>query len=1553
MATSWRLLLNRTLPATRHPHAHHSLPSPSRLSRLSSPRRHPATLHASRLAPSLATSPSLLSSAPRVSPLPARRASSRHTLSRAASVRAAADAGSDGVGPATAEAPSPPAAAPAAAVDPAVAGSSLRRRFLEFYAARGHAVLPSASLVPADPTVLLTIAGMLPFKPVFLGQVGSPRSPIAPSPPPMPPSPHPCPHPPTHAPIPPPMPPSPHPCPHPPTHAPIPPPMPPSPHPCPHPPTHAPIRPPMPPSPHPCPHPPTHAPIPPPMPPSAHPCPLPPTHGPIPPPMPPSPHPWPHPPTHAPVPPPLAPSPHPCPHPPTHASIPSHAPLFFHPMLSLLLSCSHRPFPTPQSYKSHFHLCGAEQCAPSMPSSAPLLCRAVRPFYAEQCRSACVGDNEPAPRCVRSNDVENVGRTPRHHTTRLAICPSTIPPTFHQVPPSVPRATTSQRCVRTNDVENVGRTARHHTFFEMLGNFSFGDYFKQDACQWAWQLATQEFGIPEERIWVSVFRDDDETYAIWKDQVGVSPERIQRLDEEDNFWASGPTGPCGPCSELYYDFHPERGIEGADMGDDWRLIEFDNLVCIESNRSTPAPAQPPPALMCCDLGDDSRFIEFYNLVFMESNRRDDGGLEALRCKNIDTGLGLERLAQILQQVPSNYETDLIFPIVQRAAQLAGVDYHSADEDTKRMLKVIGDHARAVVHLVADGVSPSNLGRGYVVRRLVRRLVRTARLLGINSGSGATTTHTDTANGNGSAAGGGDSAFLPIIAQQVGMKPPPCSICFAAAACLTLPASNPPFMYLCPFYVPIHPVLHLAVSTPPSQPLHLLSLPPPPPVRGRQGAATSSSANAPVLPPLRAPRRLPYPPPPPSPPPGDSDEQGHQQQRGGARRASGGGVPGGAWNAGGAVIAISADINSNVAERAEGVVEEPRAALPVIAMSADINSNVEERAERVVEELRREEERFVATLERGEKMLDLLLSQALAHAADAAAAGGEGGEGAGVAAGAVLSGRDAFVLYDTYGFPVEITEEVARERGVAVDMAGFEREMAAQRKQSQAAHSAIKLAVGGAAADLAGQVPETEFVGYSCLASSSPVLALVVEGKVVERAAAGQAVDVVLARTPFYAEGGGQIADWGHMRVLQGGGGEGGAVVRVRDVQRAGGGLWLHRGEVEEGEVCVGDEVEAVVDEEQRLRAQAHHTATHLLQAALREQLGPDVAQAGSLVAFDRLRFDFHFPRAVMPAELTAVEARVNKWIAAGAAVTAAVMPIADAKAAGAIAMFGEKYGDEVRVIDVPGISMELCGGTHVGNTAHIRAFKLLSEAGIAAGVRRIEAVAGEAAVDLLHQWDGVVKALSSSLKVHSPPPSRCALLLPQGVSMQALRLLTAYPHVCSAPVVALLHYLVKAEEVPARVAALQEELRAARSEAESLRGDLAVARSQLLLGQAETVGAMGCRVLVAELPGVTADALKTAAESLAAQLSGGSSESAVVLASGSSEEGKVAIVALLSPAVVKAGVNAGKLAGAMARVCGGGGGGRPNFAQAGGRQPEKLPEALAVGRAELMKQLGA
>ncbi|CAI5476271.1 unnamed protein product [Closterium sp. Yama58-4] len=971
-------------------------------------------------------------------------------------------------------------------------------------------------------------------------------------------------------------------------------------------------------------------------------------------------------------------------------------------------------------------------------------------------------------------------------------------------------------------------------------------------------------------------------------------------------------------------------------------------------------------------------------------------------------------APMPRQVPSNYETGLIFPIVQCAAELAGVDYHSANDDTKRMLNV----------------NPS----------LLAQVCPTTM------------------------------ALLPLAS----VRPPP------------YPAQLFLFLGRRHYAGSVLDASHLISSRCGCTDLHTLLHTSAVPVQVIGDHATA------------------------------------------VVHLVADGVSPSNLSRGYVMIAMSKDINSNVIDRAEGVVEDLRCkerqwGNGVIAMSADINNNVGERVERVVEELQREDERFVGTLERGEKMLHLLLSQALSAAIDSAAddaaadgaaadgavAGREGGEGGGRPTGAVLSGRDAFVLYDMYGFPVEITEEVARERGVAVDMAGFKQQMTAQSRQSGAqCHQA---GLGGAAADLAGQVPETEFVGYSSLASSSPVVALVVDCKVVEHAAAGQAVDVVLARTPFYAEGGGQIGDWGHMRVLQGtqgeGEGEGGrAVVRVRDVQRAGGGLWLHRGRAQvrgegmraqvrgegmraqvrgEGmrvQVRVSAEVRAEVKlwfhfkfsphaSSSSLRSapprvpfppllQAHHTATHLLQAALREQLGPDVAQAGSLVAFDRLRFDFHFPRALTPKELATVESRVNRRIVAGADITAAVMPIADAKAAWAIAMFGENYGDEVcvggrgragrgfrmcegaggawagpspvgtkygagaiamfgekyvhgsehvsrlqhtypprpllpplsspspssttlalsflqyprpllpplssplqvRVIDVPGISMELCGGTHVGNTAHIRAFKLLSEAGMAAGVRRIEAVAGEAAVELLHQWDGVVKAFSSSLKVRPCPPFRSSL------------------HTHSS---AALGMQVKAEEVLARVALLQEELRAASFCMHSLE------IHHLCIHHFPSVSLVLLSVLVAELPGVTSDALKSAAESLAAQLSASSD-------GGSSEEGKVAIVALLSPAVsgscllcahahlmlflrhfpqshpfipcklavsgltpthsrhplscllppncllplapptcppfpprrvpqvVKAGVNVGKLAGTMARVCGGGGGGRPN-----------------------------
>lgn len=835
------------------------------------------------------------------------------------------------------------------------------------------------------------------------------------------------------------------------------------------------------------------------------------------------------------------------------------------------------------------------------------------------------------------------------------------------------RVCTSQKCVRTGDVENVGVTTRHHTFFEMMGSFSFGDYFKREACQWAWEMATEEFKLPVDRIWVSVYEEDDETFNIWKDQVGVAGCRVQRLGASDNFWSSGPQGPCGPCSELYYDTRPERGDEGA------------------------------------DLGDDTRFIEFYNLVFMQSNRLEDGTLEDLRKKNIDTGLGLERLAQILQKVPNNYETDLIFPIIEVAARLAGVKYHETDEKTKTKLKVIGDHARAVVYLISDGVSPSNMGRGYIVRRLIRRAVRMGRLLGIQSGTESTD-------------GTDDGTFLPIVARQV------------------------------------------------------------------------------------------------------------------------------------------------------------------VAMSGAVDPAVKGNAGRIYEELRREEVKFVQTLERGEKLLEELL--------DAAGKEGEGGE-------RVLAGKDAFTLYDTYGFPVEITEEVAMERGVGVDMEGFQEEMEVQRKRAQAAHNAVKMTVGGAIEDLSSELSQTDFLGYTSLFSESTISAIIRGGDIVSSVETGEEVEVVLDRTPFYAESGGQVGDCGVLEVSPGG-----ARLAVSATRRAPGGtLWLHRARLEEGQLALGDKVTATVDPELRGRATAHHTATHLLQAALKQVLGSDTSQAGSLVAFDRLRFDFNCPRSVTDEEIVRIEDLVNTWIGQAVPLESTVMALDEAKAAGAVAMFGEKYGEEVRVVNVPQISMELCGGTHVKNTSEIRGFKVISEAGIASGVRRIEAVAGPAVIDYLNSRDGILKSLSSNLKV-------------------------------------------RADEVPTRVNLLQDELRLARGEAADLRGQLAVAKAELLAGGAVTVGTTDARVLVASLESVDAESLKTASERLLERMG---DPGAVVL--GSTFEGKVSIVAAFSPKVVKAGLQAGKFVGAVAKICGGGGGGRPNLAQAGGKMPEKLPEALDQARRDLEKAL--
>jgi alanyl-tRNA synthetase len=820
--------------------------------------------------------------------------------------------------------------------------------------------------------------------------------------------------------------------------------------------------------------------------------------------------------------------------------------------------------------------------------------------------------------------------------------------------PDFPRATTSQKCIRTNDIENVGRTARHHTFFEMLGNFSFGDYFKEQAIEWGWEISTQVFKLPPERLVVSVFEDDDEAFAIWRDKIGVNPLRIKRLGADDNFWVSGPTGPCGPCSELYYDFHPELGNEHI------------------------------------DLEDDSRFIEFYNLVFMQYNRDVDGNLTPLANKNIDTGMGLERMAQILQDVPNNYETDLIFPIVQTAADIAGIDYFSSDEKTKTSLKVIGDHVRAVVHMIADGIRAENTGRGYILRRLIRRVVRHGRLIGI------------------------DTEFTTKVAESA------------------------------------------------------------------------------------------------------------------------------------------------------------------IAMSEVAYPNVREKAEKIKLELQREEVQFLKTLGNGEKLLANIIADALSQGVKE------------------ISGKDAFTLFDTHGFPLELTQEVAEEQGLTVDETGFNAEMEIQKVRSRGAVESIDLTVQGLLDTLANTIQVTDFIGYHQLNSTAQVVALLLDGEVRDEVNTGANVQIVLDKSPFYAESGGQVGDRGYIS------GEN-SLVSINDVKKESA-FFVHFGTIERGSLRVGDTVTAQIDTGSRRRAQANHTATHLLQAALKKLVDPEISQAGSLVSFDRLRFDFNCPRALTSVEIQQVEELVNNWITEAHVADIEVMPIAQAKAKGAVAMFGEKYGAEVRVIDFPGVSMELCGGIHVNNTAEIGAFKIISEAGVAAGVRRIEAVAGNAILDYLNVRDRVVKELSDRFKA-------------------------------------------KPEEILDRISTMQTELRANQKQLETVKGELAISKSEQLLSQAISIGEF--KIIIAELGDVDPTALQTAAERLLNKLG----EGAIVLAS-IPETDKVSLVAAFSKGVNAKGLQAGKFIGNIAKICGGGGGGRPNLAQAGGRDASKVKEALAVAKAELEAGLG-
>jgi alanyl-tRNA synthetase len=810
----------------------------------------------------------------------------------------------------------------------------------------------------------------------------------------------------------------------------------------------------------------------------------------------------------------------------------------------------------------------------------------------------------------------------------------------------VSRAASAQRCVRAggkhNDLENVGYTARHHTLFEMLGNFSFGDYFKHEAIHYAWNFVTDVLGLPAERLWCTVFEDDEVAARIWLEDVGIDPKRFGRLGLKDNFWAMGDTGPCGPCSEIFYDHGPQ--VAGG------------------------PPGSPDE--------DGDRYVEIWNLVFMQYERDESGKLTPLPKPSVDTGMGLERLAAVMQGVHSNYQTDLFQGLIKDAIEVT----RTRDVESKS-LRVIADHIRACSFLIADGVLPGNEGRGYVLRRIIRRAVRHGYKLG----------------------------------------------------------TEEPFFY------------KLVQS-----------------VEAQMGHA---------YPELRA-------------------------------------------------------------QRAH--------------------------VERV---LRQEEDRFAETLTHGMRILEELIET--------------------LPAGGVIPGATAFKLYDTYGFPEDLTADVARERKLRVDHAGFERAMAEQRERARSAsHFVLDRS----------KLPRVDapsvFVGYDTLTAEATVTALFVDGNPVEQIEAEAAGIVVLDTTPFYAESGGQVGDAGQIEAA-------GVRVAVDDTQKLGA-AHGHLGRLLEGALALGDTVTARVDAKRRKATVLHHSATHLLHAALRQVLGTHVQQKGSLVAPDRLRFDFSHYEPLSEAQLRDIERLVNEQIRANAAAETREMEYGDAIASGALAFFGDKYADTVRVLELGGFSTELCGGTHVDRTGDIGLFKIIAETGIAAGVRRIEAVTGEVAEVWVENADELL--------------SRIAGLVRGG-----------------------------RDDVADKVGQLIERSRGLEREIDAMRAKLASGGSRDLLEQA--VDVKGVKVLAARLDGADSKALRNAADQLRDRLGSG------VVVLGAVEDDKVRLVAAVTKDLTDR-LKAGALIGPVAEHVGGRGGGRPDFAQAGGSEPDKLDAALALVVAAVEATLG-
>ena len=813
-----------------------------------------------------------------------------------------------------------------------------------------------------------------------------------------------------------------------------------------------------------------------------------------------------------------------------------------------------------------------------------------------------------------------------------------------EVTPPSKRVTTCQKCIRTPDIERVGKTARHGTYFEMLGNFSFGDYFKHEATAWAWEFCTQVLEMPADRIWISVYENDDEAVDIWVKEVGIDPSHIVRLGKEDNFWEHG-SGPCGPCSELYFDRGEKYGCGSPTCG------------------------------VGCDC---DRYVEFWNIVFSQFNSDGKGNYPPMEHPNIDTGMGLERLACIMQGVDNLFEVDTVQNIMKHVSRIAGVTY-GQNEKTDVSLRVITDHVRSTVFMIGDGVMPSNEGRGYVLRRLLRRASRHGRLLGIHE----------------------------------------------------------PFLY----------------------------------------------------------------------------------------------------------------------QVCDTVIQENLSAYP----------QLKEKEEYIKKLIRIEEEAFGKTIDSGLELLDQMR---------------------GALQGTVLSGEDAFKLYDTYGFPVDLTKDILEEQGITVDEEGFNALMAEQRERARAARKNAGMDAWKGENSVFQQLMANTFVGYERMECETAVKAVIKGNELADSVAEGEEAYLVLDVTPFYAESGGQVGDIGTIAAE-------GAVFKVANTVKSPSGVSICIGVQKEGELSVGQNVRAQVDRDTRLATMRNHTAAHLLQAALRRVLGTHVEQAGQLVDSRRMRFDFTHFSALTGEELRAVEDLVNQWILDGMEADIREMPIDEARRLGAMALFGEKYGDVVRVVRMGDVSMELCGGTHVDNTSKLGLFHILSESSVASGVRRIEAVTGGNVVDWIRGHQALLAETAETLKAGQQ------------------------------------------EEVPEKAAQLTAELKTVQKELEALKASIAAQKVEELLKTATEVE--GLQIVSASFPGTGGDVVRGMCDRAR---DAATPDTVVVLAGIQEDKGSVSFGCYCGPEAVRRGVKAGDVVREVAKICGGKGGGRPDIAMAGGRDLSKVDEAV-------------